>query len=173
MQGKFVCSQSPSTFLFLNRFSIRVARKLRVEVEPQPRLEARENESGSDAPSVTAPQLVTRQQPLLGQSEIGFAAARNRNWLGLILRAFVPDDESVTSIRNVFDLVAAAVVRLREVRSWRNNQVSRHFRVYVAEQRHDAGLVKGERPLLALGPGAEIVSGFLVGADRCPKDVVS
>ena len=44
--------------------------------------------------------------------------------------------------------------------------------MYVAEQRHDARLVKGERTLFALRPGSQIVSGLLVGANRGPEDVV-
>jgi hypothetical protein len=44
--------------------------------------------------------------------------------------------------------------------------------VYIAEQRHDARLIEGEGPLFTLGPRPQIVSCFLVAADRSPEDIV-
>ena len=109
---------------------------------------------------------------LLRQGEIRFALARNGDGLGLILRAFVPRRDRIAAIGNVFDLVVPAVVSLGEIRSWADHDVSRHLRMHVAEQRHDARLIERERTLLTLGPRAQIVSELLVAADRSPEDVV-
>src|SRR5690349_6081414 len=147
MQGKFVCSQSASTFLFLNRFSM--------VIETSGALVSFQL-VGSGAPSATTP-LDPGHMSLLGQGEIGLSAASDCNGLGLVLCPFVPDDKRVASIRDVFNLVVAALVGLRGIRSRGDHKVSRHFGVHVTEQRHDAWLVEGERSLLALGPGAEIV----------------
>src|SRR5208283_898425 len=109
---------------------------------------------------------------LLTQGEIRFTPAGYSDGLGLIFRAFMPRRYRVTAVGNVFDLVIAAVVGYGKIGSWADNDICRHFRMYVAEQRHRAHLVEGEGTLFTLGPGSEVVSCFLVGADRSPEDVM-
>src|SRR5215469_6280572 len=162
MQGKFVCNQSASTFLFLNRFSM--------VIEPSSRIRQLAT-SGKWRPK-RGHSPSSRRRSLLGQSEISFSTAGDRHGLRLVLSAFVPYDQRVATIWDVLDLIAAALIGLCEIRSRGNDEVSSHFGVHVTEQRHNARLVEGERSLLALGPGTEIVSGLLVAADRRPKDVM-
>src|SRR5271157_3059202 len=161
MQGKFECSQSASTFLSLNRFSI-------AAFFAQARVELEEKDSGSRVKSRTT----TPRGSLLRQGEVCFTPTCHGDGLRLILGAFVPDGDRVAAVRNVFDLVIAAVVGLGKIGSWAHNQISRHIRVYIAEQWYDACLVEGKGTLFTLGPRPEIVSCFLVAADRSPEDVV-
>src|SRR5579864_6323977 len=107
MQGKLVCSQSASTFLFLNRFSI-AARYLLQAVRQLFR--TRKTEEGEQV-LPTSPHV----SPLLCQGEIRFAAASHGDGLRLILRTLMPDRHRVAAIGNVFDLVGAAVVAFSEI----------------------------------------------------------
>src|SRR5580700_11650011 len=109
---------------------------------------------------------------LLAHGEIRFGVARDGDRFGLVLGAFVPHDYGVAAVRNVFDFVIAAVIRFGKIGSWADNEISRHFRVYVAEQRYGARLIEGKRPLFTFGPRPEIVSCFLVAADSCPENIV-
>src|ERR1700751_1122308 len=84
----------------------------------------------------------------------------------------MPRSNSVTAVRNVLDLVIAAVVCLGKVGSWSDNHISRHFRMYVAQHRYHPRLSKRERTLFTFGPGSEIVPRFLITADRGPKSIV-
>src|SRR5215469_4013620 len=138
MQGKLVFSQSASTFLFLNRFSI-AARSIS---HAEPKL--RKNEDAGSRGGGPLPHLLW----LLTQGEIRFAAACYSDGLRLILRSLVPHGHRVASVRNVFDFVTAAVVSLGEIRRRAHNEVSRHVGVHIAQQRHNARLVEGERALL-------------------------
>src|SRR5580700_1598137 len=84
----------------------------------------------------------------------------------------MPRYYGVAAIGNVFDFVIAALVGLGKIRSRTDNEISLHIRVYVAEQRNDAWLVEGKGSLFTLRPSTEIMSGFLVTANRRPEDVV-
>ena len=56
-----------------------------------------------------------------------------------LFRAFVPGDDVVLAIRNVVDFVVPAGVSLGEVGRGADDDVARHFRVNVAQQRHNPG----------------------------------
>src|SRR5579864_6938115 len=146
MQGKFVCSQSASTFLFLSRLSI--AARYPVPGGTSTLRTRKRNAGGSFFPP---PRIGCS---LLRDGEICFAAASHGDRFRLILRALVPHRDRITSVRDVFDLVVAAVICLGEIRCWAYYKISRHVRVYVAEQRHYPGLVESEGALFTLGPGA-------------------
>src|SRR5579863_4508199 len=113
-----------------------------------------------------------RAYSLLGQGEVRLASASHSHRLRLILGALVPHGYGVTAVGNVFDLVAPAVARLREIRSWADDDISRHVGVDIAEQRHDPGFIECEGTLLAFWPCPKIVRGFLVASDGRPEDVV-
>src|SRR5579864_7520313 len=101
MQGKLVCSQSASTFLFLNRFSIPALVSLN-SAERQPsswdceRRLAKNAGSGGRNPSP--------HWSLLRQGEIRFTPARHCDGLRLVLRALVPSRDRIAAVGNVFDL---------------------------------------------------------------------
>src|SRR5579863_1355515 len=172
MQGKLVCSQSPSTRLSLNRFSMASLRDLK-NCGRMPTGAFANQRLGIPG---AVPQTDRSRYPitprLLGKREISFGATRNCDRLRLVLRAFVPDREGVAAVGDVFDFVVAAVIRLGEIRRRTYNNVSRHFRMDIAEHWNDARLVECEGTLFAFRPGSQIVSGLLIRADRGPKDVV-
>src|SRR5580704_9927925 len=84
----------------------------------------------------------------------------------------MPRGHSVTTVGNVFDLEIATVVRFCEVRSWADNYISRHFRVYVAQHGHDPWLSECERTFFTLRPSSEIVPRLLITINRGPKGVM-
>src|ERR1700757_3848367 len=84
----------------------------------------------------------------------------------------MPNHKSIGPVRNVFDLVVPAVVGLRKIRRWADDQVTSHLRMDIAQHRHCTRLVEGEGTLLAFRPGPEVVSSLLVPADCSPKDVL-
>ena len=95
---------------------------------------------------------------LLRESEISLAAPGNVHRLGLWFCPFMPGDDAVLAIGHVFDLVRSAGVGLREVGRRTDDDVARHLRVYVAQQRNHTGVIELERALVALGPGSEVVT---------------
>src|ERR1035437_2531629 len=165
MQGKFVFSQSPSTFLFLYRFSMK-ALVILGRAERQ-RLSALRlamkcvmKNTGSTVRLRRSP-LLSLRYSLLAQSEIRLAPAGHSHRIGLVLGAFMPRRYGVASIGNVFDLVVAAVVRFGKIRSRADHDISRHVWMDIAEYRDDSGLIEGKGALFTLRPRAEIVSCFL------------
>ena len=152
MQGKLVFSQSLSTFLSTKRRSII---GLLVELKIA---------GGSNCK--------LPPQDLLGQRKVRGSVSGNLDWIGFVLRAFVPCGYGVGAVRHILDLEFARLVCLREIGSWRNDHVRRHLRVNVAEQRDHARIIKLEGLLLSLGPCPQVVSQLLVAADRDPEDVV-
>src|SRR5579864_9142559 len=116
MQGKFVLSQSASTFLFLKRFSMQAISSLGIaERQPVSSRQKMKKERGAKVIKTVAPRCLLR--PLLAQGEIRLALAGDCHRLGLILRAFVPRGDRVAAVGNVVDLVAPGLVRYREVGS--------------------------------------------------------
>src|ERR1700687_2958418 len=107
MQGKFVFSQSPSTFLFLNRFSM----------QSVPVLAALERQKAQTRGAPTLRRSPGFSSSLLTQGELRFATAGSSHRLRLILGAFVPHHQGVAAVGNVFDLVIAAVVGFGKIRS--------------------------------------------------------
>ena len=98
MQGKLVLSQSRSTFLFLNRFSMRDATLLsptHTWLGTPQRCEERHGD-----------RTAVPRHSLLTQGEVCFRVARHRDGLRLVLDAFVPRCYGVAAVGNVFDLVA-------------------------------------------------------------------
>src|SRR5208282_2668482 len=122
--------------------------------------------------SLRRSRLLSLRYFLFAQGEIRLAPAGHSHRLGLVLGALMPRCHGVASIGNVFDLVVAAVFRFGKIRGWADDDISRHIRVHIAEHRHDASLIEGKGTLFTLGPRAEIVSCFLIAADRSPEDVV-
>src|ERR1700687_2912478 len=103
MQGKFVCSQSPSTFLSLNRFSMRGSCNLWTLVERQSSSNhEKELQIRGAVPQAQLLPFTPIEMRLLRQGEIRFAAARYGDGLRLILGPFVPDGQCVTSVGNFF-----------------------------------------------------------------------
>src|SRR6516165_1519085 len=84
----------------------------------------------------------------------------------------MPADNVVLAIRHVFDLVVPTGIGLSGVRSGADNDVARHLRMNVAQQRHNPWSIKREWPLFALWPRPQVVSFLLVAADRGPEHVV-
>src|SRR5579863_10437832 len=162
MQGKLVFNQSRSTFLSLYRFS-------KVAV-PSALVEWKHSTRRRQRADVTVRSLQCVR--LFAQGEVRFGFSRYGHRLGPVLRAFVPRDHGVAAIGYVFDLVIAAVVGLGKIGSWTDDKIPRHIRVHIAEQRYDARFIEGKGPLFTLGPRPEIVSCFLVAADRSPEDIV-
>src|SRR5215470_8421324 len=50
------------------------------------------------------------------------------------LAVFAPRLQGVFTGRNVFDLEVAVLVGHRDVRSWNDDDIARHLRMYIAEQ---------------------------------------
>src|SRR5579859_1099115 len=150
MQGKLVLSQSRSTVLFWNRFCM------------------------------TAPRLPWWRRMLVGilrlpfllKSEVGGCVSADGDFLRLGFLAFVPCGHGVSAVRNVGDAEGAVRGGFRELAGRNHDDVTRHLRMHVAEQRHYAGFGEFEGLLLALRPGAHIVAFLLVARDRRPENVV-
>src|SRR5271167_392358 len=156
MHGKLVLSHSRSTFFLVKRLSInslcrRRARRRWLRKGRRP-----------DRP----------RSLLLREGKVRLASAGDVHRFRLWLHAFMPGDDVVLAVGNVLDLVVPAGVSLRKVGRRADNDVARHLRMNVAKQRHYAGVVELEGTLLALRPGAKIVSKFFVATDRWPEDVV-
>src|SRR5450432_403556 len=110
--------------------------------------------------------------PLLAQSEIRLALAGHGDRLGLVLGALVPGGDRIASVGNIFNLVTSGLVSDGKVWGGGYHDVSRHFGMDIAQQRHGARVVELEILLLPLRPSAEVVRQLLVAADRDPKSVV-
>src|SRR5208282_1004738 len=164
MHGKLLCSQFASTFLFLNRFSIAAV----FTGESHSQKVGTRVRRGATLAGISLPAFCS----LLTQSEIRLAPAGDGHGLGLILCALMPNGKCVAAVGNVFDLVIARVVSFGKVWSWADDDISRHFRVYVAKQRDYARFIEGKGPLLTLRPRPQIVSRFLVGTNRGPENVM-
>src|SRR5689334_6686421 len=109
---------------------------------------------------------------LLANREVSRAIACHGNCLRQVLGAFVTRHKRVTAVGYVFSLVLARTVGFCEVWRWRKDNVGRHFRMNIAKQRNDTGIVKLEGPFFSLWPSAEVVPQFLVTANGNPEDVV-
>src|SRR3974390_3141247 len=114
----------------------------------------------------------TPSEGLLGKREFDFARTGGVDWLGLRLHSFMPGDDVVLAIGNVVDLEVAVGISLGKVGCRAHDDVSRHLRVHVAQQRHHTWRVELERALFALRPRPKIVRFLFVPADGWPKDVV-
>src|ERR1700756_5314316 len=86
---------------------------------------------------------------------------------------FAPSLQRVFARRNILDLVVATLVRNGKIGRRREDDVSIHFRVDVAEQASHTNIVKLEALLLSLWPRAEVVGEFLVATDTGPIHVVA
>ena len=91
---------------------------------------------------------------LLAQNQVDFGVTGDRDWLGLVLNAFMPADDVVLAVGNIFDLEVPSAVRCWILRWQYYNDVAGHLSVYVAQQRSDAGLIELEGTLVALRPCA-------------------
>src|SRR5205085_8637115 len=80
------------------------------------------------------------------------------------LSVFAPGLQRIFSGRNVFDLKIAFLVGHSKIRRGDNDDVARHFRMDVAEQRSHTEIIELERFLLALRPSAEIMRELFVSA---------
>src|SRR5437016_2838247 len=91
-----------------------------------------------------------------------------RGWFPVL----APSLQRVLPGRNVLDFKVAVLVGDCEIGSRGDDDITRHFRVHVAEQGCHTYIVELERLLLALWPGAQVVRQLLVAADGGPVDVV-
>src|SRR5271166_509237 len=84
----------------------------------------------------------------------------------------MPGDHVVLAVGNIFDFVVPAGISLGKVGRRADNDVARHLRVNIAQQRYHAGVIELEGALLALGPGAKVVGKFLIAANGGPENIV-
>src|SRR5579859_4564298 len=92
-----------------------------------------------------------------------------RGWFTI----FAPRLQRILSCWDVLDFKIAVLVGHRKIRCRHHDDIARHFRMHVAQQRNAAEIIELERFLFALGPGAEIMSELFVAADRWPIYVVA
>src|SRR5579863_1431886 len=109
---------------------------------------------------------------LLRKREIRGCRACHGDGLGLRLEALVPRGKRVAAVGNVGDLEIPRLVGFRIKRSGGDDDVTRHLRVHVAQQRNDSGHLELKRPLLAGWPGSQVVAQFFIAANGGPEDIV-